>query len=155
MVAKPCNYLPINAQPTLCPKLPANWAFSSPSAQIIQDVPLALEQLRRNGGDIDILFLLDNVDKADQVLPFLYGLPTVTWVITSRRKLHLPLPDLVDLELTPLIPDDAARVLLYYARIDPDDKTLPVARQIAAQLGLTPSPCARPPDYSRPITSRI
>lgn len=122
----------------IVPQIARKLGVLLPSAQIIQDVPLALEQLRRNGGDIDILFLLDNVDKADQVLPFLYGLPTVTWVITSRRKLHLPLPDLVDLELTPLIPDDAAHVLLYYARIDPDDKTLPVARQIAAQLGHLP-----------------
>ncbi|MBK7918060.1 MAG: hypothetical protein IPJ94_17750 [Chloroflexi bacterium] len=70
----------------IVPQIARKLGVLLPSAQIIQDVPLALEQLRRNGGDIDILFLLDNVDKADQVLPFLYGLPTVTWVITSRRN---------------------------------------------------------------------
>lgn len=122
----------------LVPQIAHKLGIFIPADKISQDVQLALEQLRRRGGDIDILFLLDNVDRADQILPFLYGLPAVTWIITSRRKLHLPVPDLVDMELASPTPEEAAHILLHYARIEPDEATLPLARQIAAQLGHLP-----------------
>ena len=106
--------------------------------QISQDANLALAQLRRKGGDRDILFLLDNVDRSDQIMPFLYGLPAITWVFTSRRKLHLPAPDLVEMELALPAPDEATQILLHYVDTPPDKENTAIAHQIATRLGSLP-----------------
>ena len=139
----------------IIPQIAQKLGISMPSEQMSQDVKLALAQLRQKGGDKNILFLLDNVDKAEQVLPFLYGLPSITWVFTSRRKLHLPVPDLVDMELALPAPNNAANMLLYYAKTIPDQDTLSIAYSIAAQLGYLPIALRTPPGCSRQSTSLI
>ncbi len=112
--------------------------ISIKAEHLSQDIDLALAQLRRKGADKDILFLLDNVDRTDQITPFLYGLPAITWVFTSRRKLYLPAPDLVRLELALPTPNEAKRMLLHYTGAPSNEENKAIADQIATQLGHLP-----------------
>jgi len=75
---------------------------------------LLLTRLREQLRDVDLLFMLDNVERADQVRDLVWGVPSITWVITARRAslrsigvypLHLELPS----------PDDVAAILAAHA----------------------------------------
>ncbi len=106
----------------------------------------ALDALRRQLGHTKLLFLVDNVEDADQVRDLVQGLRAITWVFTARRislnrigvhALHLQLPGNADaaaifrahLSAAPIVDRDDDRLV---RRVVDKVGGLPFALRLAA-----------------------
>ncbi len=99
----------------------------------------ALYQLRERLHGVRLLFLLDNVDRADQVRDLIEAMEGITWVLTAR-SIGLKRVGVVTLELKPPPPPEAAAILLahcrYAAVADRGDEA--VARAVVERVGRLP-----------------
>ena len=102
-----------------------------------QDIALALQELRAWASNIDLIFLLDDVQKSAQVRQLITALPDITWIITSRRKLFLPI-DVVEIALAPPQVEEAVAMLLHFSNMPGTPVNHELARQIVARLGALP-----------------
>lgn len=98
-----------------------------------------LELLRTRLQGIELLFMLDNVNSADQVRDLVSGLSSITWIITARKAslkrigvfpLHLGLPE----------PVDAIAMLRSHVRYTPvaDRQNTRAAAAVVERLGRLP-----------------
>ena len=99
-------------------------------------VEAALRALHTETGDMDLLLLLDNVEREAQVGRLLAAAPAITWITTSRRRL-----DFRDWVIFPLaLPTPAAsrRMLLHNSDLLATRANDSPAAKIAARLGHLP-----------------
>lgn len=68
-----------------------------------------LRHIREQLHGIDLLFLLDNVERAEQVRDLVDGLPAITWVFTARRG-SLKRNDVHSLQLKLPAPEEAVAI---------------------------------------------
>lgn len=106
-------------------------------AAVGQDIDLAVQELKVWADNIDLLFLLDDVQESAQVRYLLSELPDITWVITSRRKLFLPF-EAVEVALSPPPTEEAVLMLLHFSNVPQNAPNLSMARQIVARLDSLP-----------------
>jgi hypothetical protein len=106
-------------------------------AAVGQDIDLAVQELKVWADNIDLLFLLDDVQESAQIRYLLAELPDITWVITSRRKLFLPF-EAVEVALTPPSDEEAVSMLHHYSNVPANLRNQAITRQIVARLDSLP-----------------
>lgn len=112
--------------------------ISLPEGQVWANPDLALNEIRARTYDIDMLFLLDNVENAAQVRLLIKELPGITWVLTSRRFLYLPDTEPQTFELSPPVGEEALLMLIHYAHVPATLENRRLSAQIVETLGCLP-----------------
>jgi tetratricopeptide (TPR) repeat protein/transcriptional regulator with XRE-family HTH domain len=108
--------------------------LSSESQSI--DLAELLDWLANYADGIDLLFLLDDVSDEDQIEDLLHRLPSLTWILTSRRPLALPGVEPCPLDV--LSTAEAVELLLNRVQLPINSLTHPLAVTIAERLGNLP-----------------
>ena len=99
-----------------------------------------LDQIRFQTRGIDLLFLVDNVEHADQVRDLISSVPDITWIFTARQRVNLKRTGIhmVHLESPPL--DEAVQIFMKYSPLQRKNQAQQIERlqKIADQLGRLP-----------------
>lgn len=89
-----------------------------PATSFSRDGRLIPGRLREHLPGLNLLFLVDNVEKAEQVQDLVRELPAVTWIFTARR-LNLLRAGVQEYKLTIPSPEGAAAIFNAYAGAEP------------------------------------
>jgi len=98
-----------------------------------------LEQIRFQTRGVDLLFLVDNVEQAEQIRDLIISLPDITWIFTARR-ISLKRTGIHTLHLEPPLLPEAVQIFLKYSppKSGSETRQPEILEMIADQLGRLP-----------------